>query len=196
MFRIPDGDFAAYIFDCDGTLADTMPIHYRAWVDALRQAGWPHTFTEELFYSLGGVPTPKIIERLNVQFGTALSVPDVFHLKEEVFREYSRGVQPVIPVVEFARGVIGRKPTAVASGGPRVVVMETLERIGLAGKFDVVVTADDVDHGKPSPDMFLLAARRLGVEPSRCLVFEDAEPGWRAAEAAGMACVVVHSRRL
>lgn len=196
MFRLPAGEFEGFIFDCDGTLADTMPIHYRAWVDALRQLGFPHTFTEELFYSMGGIPTPKIIERLNAQFGTTLDVQATFHHKEEVFRAYSRGVKPVIPVVEFARTVIGRKPTAVASGGPRNVVLETLERIGLAGAFDAVVTADDVDHGKPSPDMFLLAARLIDVPPAKCLVFEDAEPGWKAAEAAGMACVVVHSRPL
>ncbi len=90
------------------------------------------------------------------------------------------------PVVDFARKLHGRAPLSVASGGPRPVVVRTLELMGIAGLFPVVVTPEDVTHGKPAPDMFLLAAQRMGVAPERCLVFEDAEPGVQAAVAAGM----------
>ena len=99
------------------------------------------------------------------------------------------------PVVEVARRVARTYPVAIASGGPREVVRRSLDLAGLAPLFKVVVSADDVVHGKPSPDMFLLAARQMGVEPTQCLVFEDAEPGMRAAEAAGMKWVRVASRR-
>ena len=97
----------------------------------------------------------------------------------------------ISPVVDFARNVSRTHPVAVASGGTRDVVRSTLAKTGLAPLFAVVVTADDVEHGKPAPDMFLLAAKFMGVEPAHCLVFEDGEPGIQAAKAAGMYCVAV-----
>ena len=99
------------------------------------------------------------------------------------------------PVVAFARRVAATHPVAIASGGPRDIVRRTLELKGLAALFPVVVSADDVVHGKPAPDMFLLAAKKMAVEPTHCLVFEDAEPGMRAADAAGMKWVRVASRK-
>lgn len=190
---LPPGDFAGYIFDCDGTLADTMPLHYRAWDATLRRHGFDG-FTEDIFYSYGGVPTDRIVALLNERFGLSLPIEGIFDEKEELFRGLSVGVRPIKAVAAIAREARAEKRLAVASGGPRVVVEETLARIGFAGFFDAVVTADDVVHGKPAPDIFLEAARRIGVEPGKCLVFEDASPGIRAAAAAGMACVVVPSR--
>jgi beta-phosphoglucomutase family hydrolase len=195
LLGLPDEAFEAFIFDCDGTLADTMPIHYEAWLESLEQAGFGHAFPEEQFYSFGGVPTRRIIHMLNQQHGTRMDAEQVFHLKEEAFLRRSGAIQPVAPVAELARNAAGRIPIAVASGGPRDVVHATLRRVGLDGLFDQVVTADDVEHGKPFPDMFLLAAQRLGVKPEACLVFEDAEPGRQAAIAAGMRYVMVDPRR-
>lgn len=151
--------------------------------------------SEELFYSLGGTPTRKVAQLLAKHYDLVIDVEAVFHQKEELFLDMQAEMKVIKPVVEFARGLHGRAPMSVASGGPRPVVMKTLELMGIDGLFPVVVTPEDVVHGKPSPDMFLLAARRMGVPPERCLVFEDAAPGFAAAEAAGMKYVVVDSRK-
>lgn len=192
---IPPGDFAGYIFDLDGTLVDTMPLHYRAWDAAMQQAGLQGTLDEELFYSLGGVPTLKVAELIAKHYGLTIDPHHVFHVKEANFMELQRDAKLIEPVVAVARRVAKTHPVAIASGGPREIVRRSLEISGLAPLFKVVVSADDVVHGKPSPDMFLLAAKLMGVEPTKCLVFEDAEPGMRAAEAAGMPWVKVASRR-
>ncbi|MBL9185991.1 MAG: HAD-IA family hydrolase [Opitutaceae bacterium] len=191
---IPSGDFAGYIFDLDGTLIDTMPLHYRAWDGAMRAAGLDRALDEELFYSLGGVPTLRVAELIAQHYGLTVDPQRVFHDKEARFTELQAGARLIEPVVAIARRAARTHPVAIASGGPRVIVRRSLELAGLASLFRVVVSADDVVHGKPSPDMFLLAARQMGVEAERCLVFEDAEPGMRAAEAAGMKWVRVSSR--
>jgi beta-phosphoglucomutase family hydrolase len=192
---IPPGDFDGYIFDLDGTLVDTMPLHYRAWDAAMREAGLAGALDEELFYSLGGVPTLRVAELIAQHYGLTIDPHRVFHEKESMFKELQGDAKLIEPVVAVARRVARTHPVAIASGGPRDVVWRSLEISGLAPLFKVVVSADDVVHGKPSPDMFLLAAKQMGVEPQRCLVFEDAEPGMRAAEAAGMQWVRVASRR-
>jgi len=192
---IPPGDFAGYIFDLDGTLVDTMPLHFRAWEAAMRVAGLTCPLDEDLFYSLGGVPTRRVAELIAAHYGLRIDPDAVFHHKESLFQELQGDARLIGPVADFARHVARTHPVAIASGGPRDIVRRSLELTGLAPLFPVVVTADDVVHGKPAPDMFLLAARQMGVEPDSCLVFEDAEPGMRAAEAAGMKWVRVPSRR-
>lgn len=192
---IPPGDFAAYIFDLDGTLVDTMPLHYLAWDEAMRRAGMPGKLSEDLFYSLGGVPTLQVAELLAEHYRLKIDPWKVFHEKEALFSARTHEAALIEPVVAFARRMAVTHPVAVASGGPRDIVHNTLELKSLAVLFPVVVTADDVMCGKPAPDMFLLAAKKMGVEPTRCLVFEDAEPGMRAAEAAGMQWVHVVSRK-
>jgi beta-phosphoglucomutase family hydrolase len=191
---IPPGDFAAYIFDLDGTLIDTMPLHYRAWDAAMRSAGLQVKLDEDLFYSLGGVPTVRVAELIGKHYGMAVDPQRVFHEKETLFLELQADAQLIQPVAEFARQAAATHPMAIASGGTRDIVKRSLELAGIESLFKVVVTADDVVHGKPAPDMFLLAARLLGVEPTRCLVFEDAEPGIKGALAAGMQVVRVPSR--
>lgn len=193
---IPAGDFAGYIFDLDGTLIDSMPVHYVAWNEAMRRAGLKEQLSEDLFYSLGGVPTRRVAELIGEHYGLVVDVEKVFHEKEALFSEGLSAVRVIAPVVEIARRVALTRPVAIASGGPRVIVERSLQVTGLAAMFPVVVSADDVGptRGKPAPDMFLLAAKRMGVPPERCLVFEDAEPGMRAAEAAGMPWVRVESR--
>ncbi len=193
--EIPVGEFAGYIFDLDGTLIDTMPLHYRAWDAAMRRAGLPGKLDEDLFYSLGGVPTRRVAELIGEHYGIKLDPELVFENKESLFHEIQEDAQLIEPVVAFARRVAATHPVAVASGGTRELVRRSLEISGLLPLFPVVVTATDVVHGKPSPDIFLLAARLLGVPAEECLVFEDAEPGIRAAEAAGMQWVRVPSRR-
>ncbi len=191
---IPAGDFAGYIFDLDGTLINTMPLHYRAWDLAMRDAGLPHALDEEYFYKLGGIPTRRVAEMFGEYYGLKLDADHVFHIKEAYFTAMQHEAKLIEPVVAIARAKHATHPLAIASGGPRKVVDRSLEVTGLAPLFRAVVTADDVVHGKPSPDMFLLAARLLGVPPEKCLVFEDAEPGIQGAIAAGMKVVRVPSR--
>jgi beta-phosphoglucomutase family hydrolase len=191
---IPPGDFAGYIFDLDGTLVDTMPLHYRAWNRAMQHAGLKEELSEDFFYSLGGMPTRRVAAVFAKHYGLLIDVDKVFHEKEALFTEMMSEMKYIDPVVAFARRMHGRFPLSVASGGPRPVVRHTLELMKLAELFTVVVTPEDVAHGKPAPDMFLLAAERMGVPPGKCLVFEDAEPGIKAAEAAGMKWVQVSSR--
>ena len=197
QIQFPKTEFAGYIFDCDGTLIDSMPVHYKAWDAAMRQSGLKETLSQDLFYSLGGVPTLSVAELIAKHYGLTIDPKDVFHLKENLFMDMLPEVTLIQPVADFARHVamLGR-PVSVASGGPRMVVQRSLQLAGLADLFKVVVTADDVVHGKPAPDMFLLAAKLMGVAPKSCLVFEDAVPGLQAAEAAGMQCVHVPSRRI
>jgi beta-phosphoglucomutase family hydrolase len=193
---IPTGPFSGYIFDCDGTLVDTMPLHYRAWNVAMQRAGLAGQLDEDLFYSLGGVPTRRVAELLGEHYRLALDPDRVFVEKEEIFLELQGELQVIPAVVDFARRVAKEAPVSVASGGPKPIVRHTLERVGLADLFPIVVTPEDVRHGKPAPDMFLLAAQQMGVPPERCLVFEDADPGVQAAKAAGMRWVFVPSRHM
>jgi beta-phosphoglucomutase family hydrolase len=193
--KIPAGEFAGYIFDLDGTLVDTMPLHYRAWNRAMQQAGLKEELSEDLFYSLGGMPTRKVAAVFAEHYGLVVDVDKVFHEKEALFMELKAEMKLIEAVVAFAQDAVKRgKPVSVASGGPRDIVHTTLQLMGLASLFPVVVTPEDVAHGKPAPDMFLLAAEKMGVAPERCLVFEDAQPGIKAAEAAGMLWVHVDSR--
>ena len=187
---IPEREFGAYIFDCDGTLADTMPLHYRAWTRIVAELGG--SFPKELFYEWGGTPTAQILTRLRDEYG--LKVGDVQKAaarKEEYFLEMIREVKPIEAVLQIARRWHGIKPMAVASGGFRRQIERTLDTLGIRGLFNTVVCVEDYPRGKPFPDPFLEAARRLDVLPAECLVFEDSPQGVQAAEAAGMQFVLV-----
>jgi len=188
---IPSGNFAGYIFDLDGTLVDTMPLHYRAWCEAFREYGHGSDIDERMFYSLGGMPALQVAALFNRQLGTHYDPVGLRELKEDKFGQLLPHAPLISAVVDFARKVACTHPVSVASGGPRSAVTQTLAMRDLTSLFPVVVTADDVVHGKPAPDTFLLAATRMGVPPGQCLVFEDAELGIMAAEAAGMRWVRV-----
>lgn len=189
---IPPGDFDAYIFDCDGTLIDSMPLHLDAWRAALDQHGFPpEQFTEKMHYDYAGMPGPAIVRLINDGFGTTLPPEAVEAAKLEWYLAHHHETKPVQAVVDIVLAHAGSKPMAVASGSDAEIVRQGLEAIGILGFFQTVVTPADVARGKPAPDMFLLAARRLGVDPARCLVFEDGLLGIEAAAAAGMACVFV-----
>jgi beta-phosphoglucomutase family hydrolase len=192
--ELPAGDFAAFIFDCDGTLADTMPTHFKAWQIALGKVA--SDLPEAMFYELGGVPTSRIVEILNERHGYAMPVAETVARKESLFLELSVEIAAIEPVVALAREYHGRKPLAVASGGHRRIVHNTLKALGICHLFNAIVCSEDYSRGKPHPDPFLEAARRLGVVPERCLVFEDTQTGLQAATAAGMTSVLVPAPRL
>jgi HAD superfamily hydrolase (TIGR01509 family) len=191
MITIPQGHFSAYIFDCDGTLGDNMPLHYSAWLAAI--AEYHCDFPEPFFYELGGTPTERIVEILNARNGCQMPVKETAHRKEEFYLQGLDHIQPIEPVVAIVRRVHGHLPIAVASGGHRRIVERTLARLGLLELFPVIVCSEDYVHGKPHPDPFLTAARRLGIPAAECLVFEDTEAGIQSATAAGMQWVLVPS---
>jgi len=189
---LPPGDFAAYLFDCDGTIVDSMPLHYLAWRQAV--AEWGCEFDEDLFYAWGGRPVAEIITDLNTRHGLAMPIAAVDERREALYRETLPKVTAVPEVLQHIEAAHGRIPFAVVSGGARDSVTASLTTLGLLDRFDIMVCAEDYIKPKPDPEAFLLAASRLGVPPESCLVFEDTEMGIQAATAAGMASVRVISR--
>jgi HAD superfamily hydrolase (TIGR01549 family) len=187
----PTGGFEAVIFDCDGTLVDSMPAHFDAWCEALAIYGAGGIFKEDVFFAMGGRPTRDIVVDLNCAYGLRLDPDAVALAKREAFLKKLHLIEFIDEVADFAKSLTGKIPMAVASGGSRYVVEKTLRLLGCSDWFDEVVTADDVQNGKPSPDIFLKAAELLGVAPEKCLVIEDAPPGVIAAHAAGMQVITV-----
>ena len=178
------------IFDCDGTLADTMPAHYLSWSQMLSLHGL--TFSQQQFYQLAGIPTEGIIRRLARE--QAVLLQDEAQMVREKERLYLLQLQQVVPiksVVQIAADYRGKLPLAVASGGQRQVVHQTLEFLGVLDWFDAIVCAEDTSRHKPEPDVFLEAARRIGVAPELCVGFEDAELGLTALRRAGMQAIDV-----
>ncbi|MEU4526595.1 HAD-IA family hydrolase [Micromonospora ureilytica] len=190
---LPPGPFAAYLFDCDGTIVDSMPLHYLAWQRALEE--WGCEFPEDLFYAWGGRPTADIIVALNEQQGLAMPVATVVERRESYYQELLPQLAAVPEVLAHIHDAHRRVPFAVVSGSTRASVTASLDALGLLDRFDVLVCADDYTRAKPDPQAFLLAAEQLGVPPESCLVFEDTDLGIQAATAAGMASVRVPQQR-
>ncbi|HUE37164.1 MAG TPA: HAD-IA family hydrolase [Candidatus Acidoferrum sp.] len=177
------------IFDCDGTLADTMPMHWRAWQEITTK--YKLHFPEERFYSLGGVPSRHILEMLSAEQGVELDPEEAGHEKEDAYLPYLASIQPVYAVVEIAKENYGKVPMAVASGGTQKIITQVLEQLKIRNLFDAVVTSEMVKNQKPAPDIFLEAARRINVEPIFCRAYEDTDLGLQAIRAAGMEAVDV-----
>ena len=187
--KLPEGPFKAYLFDCDGTIADSMPLHYVAWRNVL--AEWGCEFDEEIFYAWGGMPVTEIISTLNQRHGLAMPVEEVSRRKEEAYFAALPQLRAVPEVLEHIEDQFGRIPFAVVSGSTKDSVVASLESLKILDRFDTLVCAGDYEKSKPDPEPFLMAARRLGVAPESCLVFEDTDMGVQAATAAGMASVKV-----
>ncbi|HEY1987569.1 MAG TPA: HAD family phosphatase [Terracidiphilus sp.] len=187
--ELPAGPFRAYLFDCDGTIADSMPLHYIAWQKTLAEYNCP--FDEKLFYSWGGRPVRQIVALLNEMNGLNMPVDEVATAKERRYHELLPQLKAIPEVVEHIHAQHGQIPLAVVSGSRRASVVGSLTTLGLLDKFDVLICAEDYVHGKPAPDCFLAASAKLGVAPKDCLVFEDTELGITAATAAGMLSVRV-----
>lgn len=187
--KLPEGSFRAYLFDCDGTIADSMPLHYLAWKKALGE--WNCEFEEELFYAWGGMPVAEIISTLNRRHGLTMPVEVVSRRKESLYFELLPHLKAVPEVLEHIEAEHGRTPFAVVSGSTRESVTASLVSLNLLDRFDALVCAGEYRKSKPDPEAFLLAAARLGVGAEACLVFEDTEMGIQAARAAGMASVKV-----
>ena len=182
-------DIRGLIFDCDGTLADTMPLHWRAWQAVTRKHSL--ALSEARFYSLGGVPSRDILRILSREQGISLDPIAAAHEKESEYRPLIAQVEPINAVVGVAREHHGKIPMAVASGGTRSIIEEVLNHLGIRSLFDAVVTSEDIQHQKPAPDIFLEAARQIGVPPQFCRAYEDTDLGLEAIRAAGMDAVDV-----
>lgn len=186
---LPPGDFRAYLFDLDGTVADTMPLHFVCWNEALGLHGC--SLDEAQFYGMAGIPVVRTIEMLNEQHGLAMPAEELAQYKEKLFLDRLTELEPVYAVLDHVNEAHGRIPLAIVSGSPRASIFHSLGLLGLTDKFDVIVGAEDYKHGKPDPEPFLTAAAKLNIAPIDCLVFEDADLGIQAAEAAGMQWVKV-----
>ncbi len=187
--KLPPGIFHAYLFDCDGTVVDSMPLHFIAWKQALGEWGCP--FDEDLFYSWGGKPPVEIIATLNQMRGLDMPIEPVAYRKEALYYDLLPRLAPVPEVLEHIDAQQGRIPFAVVSGSTRESIVKSLTTVHLLDRFAVLVGSEDYTRSKPAPDAFLTAAARLGVAPKDCLVFEDTDMGIQAATAAGMASVRV-----
>ncbi len=179
----------ALIFDLDGTLADTMPVHFLAYKQLLRDYGID--FTPALFGTLAGVPAAMTITKLNEMFGKSMDPEAVAYQKELEYERMMHKMKPVEPVVELVKRYHGKMPMAVGTGGHQRLAWKSLEILGLDKYFRILVSADDVEHPKPHPETFLKCAGQMNVAPAVCQVFEDGDPGMLAAKAAGMMATLV-----
>ncbi len=172
------------IFDCDGTLADSMPLHMRAWEKAFLEFGEP--YRPDFLEPLSGMNEEDIVSLYNERFHRRIDPRELVDLKQTHFRKGAHRVEPVRPVVDVAVRYRDLLPMAVVSGGRRENVLLTLAGLGIDRLFSAVLTADDPFPPKPAPDLFLEAARRMTVPPGLCHVFEDGQLGLVAASRAGM----------
>jgi beta-phosphoglucomutase-like phosphatase (HAD superfamily) len=172
------------IFDCDGTLVDSMPLHMKAWEHVLSQAValWDYEF----FYSKKGMPERKIVELYNTSFGSGLNPEETVRQKHLFMSKYQREYTPIPPVVDIVLRYHNVLPMAVASGSTREIVSAELDAIGIRHLFHTILTADDGIIPTPAPDLFFQTSLRMNVPPSECQIFEDGELGLFAAQTAGM----------
>ncbi|MEU1885293.1 HAD family phosphatase [Micromonospora rifamycinica] len=189
MLPLPPGDFRAYLFDCDGTIVDSMPVHHLAWRAALDE--WGCDLPEDLFYAWGGRPVADIVVDLNARHGLSMPVELVARRREDAYQSFLPQLTAVPGVLAHIEQAYRRVPFAVVSGSTRESVTASLTALGLLDRFDTLVCAEDYARAKPDPECYLLAARLLDVPPEQCLVFEDTDLGVAAATAAGMASVRV-----
>jgi beta-phosphoglucomutase-like phosphatase (HAD superfamily) len=192
LFELPRA-FEGYIFDCDGTLAESMEMHFKAWQYSLEKYAPQMPFTWALFRSMAGMGLHHTVKLVSEKLKIPLDAETLLAEQEIYCNEHLHLLERNHEVVAFAEWVASQNlPRSVASGGHRAVVHRTLDLLHLAPLFPVVVTQDDVVHGKPDPEIFLLAAKRMGLtNPSKILVLEDSLLGIQAAHAAGMASVLV-----
>lgn len=181
--------YKAHIFDLDGTLAHSMPVHFEAWSETMTKHGI--SFSRDDFYALGGVPTLRIVEILAERAGSKLDTQAVAEEKEARFHARLERIAPLEPVTDIAKAYRGKVPLAVATGSNRLTAEILLKQLNILSWFDAVITSDDIPNPKPAPDTFLIAAQKIGVDPADCCAYEDTDLGLQAIRAAGMTAVDV-----
>ncbi|KUE78787.1 HAD family hydrolase [Aeromonas schubertii] len=181
--------YDALIFDLDGTLVNSMPLHLDAWAQTAAEFGLP--FDRARIHGMGGIPTRKIVALLANEHGLHIDVEAFTRRKVALYLANIDKVQVYPPMWELVRSQFGKRPMGIGTGSPRRHVEQILRQTGLDAYIETIVSADDVENHKPHPDTFLKVAGQLGVEPTRCLVFEDTEIGVQAGRAAGMDTLLV-----
>ncbi|MDO6388651.1 HAD family phosphatase [Pontibacter sp. BT731] len=190
LLKLTAGDYQAFLYDCDGTLADNMQAHKETYVKVA--AGQGVTIDPAIVDEFAGLPIPAVVVEINKRYGSSFDPIAFEQTKSELFyHEFIAETKPVQFVVDHLVAHAGKVKIGVVSGGTTKMIRKTLEVLQIDHLVEVLVCAGDTAKGKPFPDPFLLAAEKLGVAPDRCLVFEDGEPGVQAAEAAGMRWVRV-----
>lgn len=185
----PTPPYKALIFDCDGTLADTLPVHFQTWSKSLQAFG--ADISRDWYYTHCGTSAFEMLEMLQNQFGYEFDFHAVISERQIYYKTLINTIKEVQAVADIVRTHHGKVPMAVASGGERSVLESTLNTIQLRHFFDAVVSIDDVKKGKPEPDIFLLAAEKLSVAPEYCIVYEDSDGGIEAAKRAKMRVIDV-----
>jgi beta-phosphoglucomutase-like phosphatase (HAD superfamily) len=185
----PTPPYKALIFDCDGTLADTLPLHFQTWFTSLKAVG--ADISRDWYYKYCGTSAEEMLEIFKDLFGYEFDSKLIIAERQAHYKALISTVKEVQAVAEIVRSHYGKIPMAVASGGERIVLEATLDTINLGGFFDTIVSIDDVEKGKPEPDIFLLASQRLRVDPKDCIVYEDSDGGLEAAYRAGMRSIDV-----
>lgn len=185
LIRRSEGNYVAFLYDCDGTLADNMQAHKDTYVQVAAREGV--SIDASIIDEFAGLPIPEVVLEINKRYSANFDPAGFEKAKGELFYEkFIEQTKPIRFVVDHLLAHAGKKKIGVVSGGSRKMIEKTLEVLGIASQVEVLVCAGDTYKGKPYPDPFLLAARKLGVKPEKCLVFEDGDPGIQAAEAAGM----------
>lgn len=179
------------IFDCDGTLVDSMSLHMEAWKAAFGK--YDIYYNEDFLFSLKGMKETEIINLYNKKFNTNLEPKLMVSVKHKYFIENINSVKPIEQIVQIANNYFGRLPLAVVSGSVKKIVTLELKAIGILDLFKIILTADDPYKPKPSPDIFYAAASILNIEPDSCLVFEDGDAGLEAALSAGMKIIDIRN---
>jgi beta-phosphoglucomutase-like phosphatase (HAD superfamily) len=182
-----DPETAALLFDCDGTLVDTMGVHRLVWAEIFGRYGF--TMTDDWWEEYANVALVPFVQAVIPDAGMELAD----ELNQEgmaMFMDALHLVEPLEHVIEVACEHHGRLPMAVVTGGYREIIIPTLDAAGITHLFDVIVTADDVVHSKPAPDVYSRAMALLEVDPVRCIAYEDSEIGMTSALAAGVGRVI------
>jgi HAD superfamily hydrolase (TIGR01509 family) len=183
--KLTEGDYNAFLYDCDGTLADNMDDHKETYVQVAAQKGV--NIDPGIIDELAGYPIPAVVEEINKRYGSNMEPKEFEALKSDLFyKEFIPCTKPMEHVIRHLKESAGKYKIAVVSGSPRKMIQKTLEVLGIDSLVDLMICMEDYKNGKPHPDPFLTAAKKLGVEPQKCVVFEDGDPGVKAAEAAGM----------
>jgi HAD superfamily hydrolase (TIGR01509 family) len=190
LCKLAEGNYKAFLYDCDGTLADNMQAHKETYVKVAAEDGV--NIDPEIVDEFAGLPIPRVVEEINKRYRTHFDPLEFERRKEDLFyNEFIKKTVPVAYVVQHLKANAGKAKIGVVSGGSRRAVQKTLETLGIAALVEVLVCSGETERGKPFPDPFLAAAKELGVAAQDCLVFEDGEAGVKAAQAAGMKWVRV-----
>lgn len=185
LMELSKGDYEAFLYDCDGTLADNMQAHKDTYVAVAARQGY--LIDPAIIDEFAGLPIPGVVEEINKRYHSRFNPTEFTELKAALFYEsFIENTKPVSFVADHLRHHAGKVKIGVVSGGSRKLIQKTLEVLKLDSLAEVLVCAEDTPRGKPFPDPYLLAAKQLGIPPEKCLVFEDGTPGVKSAEAAGM----------